>query len=178
MLRLISALALCAASSAALAGNDVKPADALVSSAAWWEKLVVTVGSGETQCLYHSSLAPGASQACDVEGEAMAKAGPSEAGKATEITFERRFTPGPVPDGGAVSAGDTLLGKSVIALAIAADGRVRGCKLIGRSGDMVPDYGCEEAKAERFQTAVAQSREPQRIATMTILVYAHEEHYT
>jgi hypothetical protein len=171
-----------ATAGAAAAAATTTPADTLVSSSPWWEKLVVTVSAGtDPQCVYQSSLAPGESQKCDVDGDGLSGAvGANEGDKsqATAITFERRFSPGPVADAGMVGAGDTLLGKSVIALAIGKDGRVQGCKIVSSGGDMTPEYGCAEARAERFKTAApAINSEPLRTATMTILVYAHAEHY-
>ena len=76
-----------------------------------------------------------------------------------------------------MAVGDTLLGQQVMALAIDSVGKVRGCTVVVRSGDVMPEYGCEEAKAERFQASA--SAEPAAVATrqgyMTILIYGHEE---
>jgi len=176
---LLASTLIAASAGAAAAAVTTSTADALVSSAPWWEKLVVTVGGGaDPDCVYQSSLAPGASQKCDVEGAGFAEVVQADDGQATAITFERRFTPGAVPDAGHVHAGDTLLAKSVIALAIDKAGKVTGCKVVSSGGDMAPNYGCAEARAERFRTAApVESHEPTRTATMTILVYAHEEHY-
>ena len=45
------------------------------------------------------------------------------------------------------------------------------------SGAMTPDYGCEEAQAERFQASASKPHEESpREGTMTILVYGHAEH--
>jgi len=179
--RALIASTLLAASAGAAAAALTQPSDALVSTAPWWEKLVVTVGAGgEPACIYQSSLAPGASQECDVQGDTLADAAESDGGAATatSITFERRFSPGRSPELTPVQAGDTLLSKAVIALAIGKDGTVAGCKVVATSGDSAPNYGCKEARAERFKTsAPATSDEGLRAATMTILVYAHEEHY-
>jgi hypothetical protein len=143
--------------------------------------LVVTVGAGsEPGCVYQSSLTPGASKACDVEGDALTDAAAhDDSGSATSITFERRFNPGSTPNAGMLDVGDTLLSKSVIALAIGKDGKVASCKVVSTSGDSAPNYGCKEARAERFRTAApaASDGATRRTATMTILVYAHEEHY-
>lgn len=167
-------MAATAGGAAALANNG----DALVSSAAWWEKLVVTVGAGgDTVCRYQSSLTPGSVKSCEVEDGALGAEAAND-GAATAITFERRFTPGTMPDAGNVAAGDTILGRAVIALSIGANGKVEGCKVVATDGDAAPSYGCKEARAERFQTAVpAHDEGTTKAATMTILVYAHEEHF-
>ncbi len=149
----------------------------LSASAPWWERLVVTVGEeGEARaCRYETSLEPGKQEACDVEGmgEANADAGLPE--QITQITFERRFSPAASLADSEVAAGDSLLGKSVLALAIGADGKVLGCKLVA-AGGMKPDYGCKEAAAEKFEaSAGSEAAVAARVATLTILVYAHAE---
>jgi hypothetical protein len=176
--RALIASTIFAASAGAAAAVLAQPSDALVATAPWWEKLVVTVGGGgEPDCVYQSSLSPGSSKACGVEGDGLAEAPSGDSGTATAITFERRFTPGPSPDL-TVNAGDTLLSKSVIALAIDKQGKVAGCKVMATSGDSAPNYGCAEARAERFKTSAAEEKGGAfQVATMTILVYAHEEHY-
>jgi hypothetical protein len=75
-----------------------------------------------------------------------------------------------------VQAGDTLLGSQVMALAIDGAGAVKGCQIVSKSGSMTPDYGCEEAKAERFEANAGQSAEQSLQGYMTILVYGHDEH--
>lgn len=180
MIRAFLACSLLAASAGGFAAGLTPSADdALVSSAPWWEKLVVTMGGGGAApaCIYVSSLAPGESQKCDVEGGAMREEAGAADGKSTSITFERRFSPGMTADAGQLAPGDTLIGKSVIALAIDASGRVKGCKVVASAGEMTPDYGCKEAAAERFQTAAPAAEAALKAATMTILVYGHEEHY-
>ena len=92
----------------------------------------------------------------------------------TRITFERRFSPSANLADGEVEAGNKLLGKSMLALAIDANGKVRGCKVVATSG-MKPDYGCAEAQAEKFEASATTAPEATRVATLTILVYAHEE---
>ena len=146
----------------------------LSASAPWWERLVVTVGEeGETRaCQYETSVEPGKRQACEVEGATEAAAGVPE--QVTRITFERRFSPEANLADGEVEAGDKLLGKSVLALAIDAEGRVRGCKVVA-TGGMKPDYGCAEAAAEKFEASASSAPATTRVASLTILVYAHAE---
>lgn len=180
MIRAFLACSLLAVSAGGFAAGLTQPSDALVSTSAWWEKLVVTMpgGGAAPACVYQSSLAPGETQKCDVEGGAMREEAGAADGKATSITFERRFSPGMTADAGQLAPGDTLIGKSVIALAIDASGRVKGCKVVASDGEMTPDYGCKEAAAERFQTAAPAMGDAElKAATMTILVYGHEEHY-
>ncbi len=159
-------------------------AEALSSTAPWWERLVVTIGEeGDTEtCLFQSSLDPGASLDCSVGNEdanagvkAVASSGVPE--QMTHITFERRFSPSASLSDGEVAAGDTLLGKSVLALAIDKDGRVRGCKVVAIAGTAKPDYSCKEATAEKFEASASGAAKPLRVATLTILVYAHDEDY-
>ena len=92
----------------------------------------------------------------------------------TRITFERRFSPGTQPDLGKLQAGDTLIGGQIMALAIDARGQVKGCKIVAETGSMRPQYGCDEASAERFQASAA--RAPEREGYMAVLVYGHSEH--
>jgi hypothetical protein len=149
----------------------------LSASAPWWEKLVVTVGEeGETRaCLYETSDDPGQRKPCDVEGMVSANVPAGLPEQVTRITFERRFSPAASLADGEVAAGDSLLGKSVLALAIDGEGRVRGCKVVA-TGGMKPDYGCAEAAAEKFEASTgAQAAVAAKVATLTILVYAHEE---
>lgn len=144
------------------------------ATAPWWEKLVVTVGEeGETRaCQYETSMEPGKRQPCEVDGAAEAAAALPE--QVTRITFERRFSPTANLVDGEVAAGNSLLGKSVLALAIDGEGRVRGCKVVA-AGGMKPDYGCKEATAEKFEASASSAPVATRVATLTILVYAHEE---
>lgn len=162
---------------AAAASTTTSPA--LVSTAPWWEKVTVTVsGDGDPRsCHYESSLAGNGAQQCEVDGTtgALAQSGSGTKDEFTSITFERRFSPTAMPDRGGVQPGDTLLGGQVMALAIDAAGAVRGCKVVAAAGDMTPDYGCEEAKAERFQASASAAAVPGRHAYLTILVYAHSE---
>jgi hypothetical protein len=152
----------------------------LDSTAPWWERVTVTItGDGQAQgCRFETSLQPGAGKACDVVASAGAAAKLSTSGakdQYTRITFERRFNPGWQPDANEAPAGDLLLGRQVMSLAIGARGTVEGCQIVATSGDMRPEYGCKEASAERFQ-ASAPAGSPKRQGYMTILVYGHSEH--
>lgn len=151
--------------------------ETLSATAPWWERLVVTVGDeGEARaCQFETSIEPGQQRPCDVERASSAKAGQGLPEQVTRITFERRFSPAASLADSEVAAGDNLLGKSVLALAIGADGKVLGCKVIA-AGGMRPDYGCKEAAAEKFEASAGSGGEvAARVATLTILVYAHEE---
>jgi hypothetical protein len=195
VIRALAALALLTASSFSLAatsnsGTTAKPAeksassDVLESGTPWWEKVTVTIaGNGETRsCRWESSLQPDNAQDCDVAGvktAAMGKSSHSGSEQFTRITFERRFSPGAAPASGKLEVGDTLLGRQDMALAIDARGAVKGCRIVSASGAMTPDYGCEEAQAERFQTSAGPSKAQgsnSREGTMSILVYGHAEH--
>jgi hypothetical protein len=166
----------------ALASATTQPTPSLVSSAPWWEKLTVTIaGDGQPQgCQFESSTKPQAAQNCDVTGgekATMSSAAGSSSGtkdEYTRITFERRFSPGTQPDLGKLQAGDTLIGGQIMALAIDALGQVKGCKIVAETGSMRPQYGCDEASAERFQASAA--RAPEREGYMAVLVYGHSEH--
>jgi hypothetical protein len=93
----------------------------------------------------------------------------------TRLTFERRFTPGPQSEP-QLPVGDTLLGQQVMALAIGSKGTVEGCEVVAASGDVRPDYGCAEAKAEKFQASAHTGPTATKQAYMTIIVYGHSEH--
>ena len=129
---------------------------------------------GETRsCTYQTSLIPGETKDCEVSGgaEASSEGLPEQL---THVTFERRFSPDAATDDVEVAAGDTLIGKSVLALAIDAQGKVRGCKVVA-TGGMKPDYGCKEAAAEKFEASATRAPVATRVSTLTILVYAHDE---
>ena len=174
MLDLLAALA--------LAPMTPTATEAKLPAVPWWERITVTVdGNGQSQgCLYTSSRGENSND-CSVEAAAQDSKSEHSAGardEVTRITFERRFTPGTLPAADAkVEAGDTLIGGEVMALAIDEHGSVRNCKVVATSGDMAVDYGCAEARAERFQ-ASARKGGPvmQRQGYMTVLVYAHSEH--
>lgn len=171
----LAALAVAAASTAS--------SPTLVSDAPWWEKVTVTIaGDGEpSACQYQASHAGGAASECNVvdapTNSAMSKAAASPTGandQFTKITFERRFVPGITqPAQLNLQPGDTLLGGQVMALAIDEAGAVKGCKIVARAGSMAPDYGCDEAAAEKFQASAGPAASPQGF--MTILVYGHQE---
>lgn len=178
MIRAIAALALLSAT-AAVAAPAVQSTDTLSSTAPWWEKVTVTIaGDGKPQsCRFESSLKPNSSQSCEVTGSQAAMGGGSGSkGEYTRITFERRFKPGAQPDAGDVQPGDTLLGRQVMALAIDGAGSVKHCKIVASSGAMTPDYGCEEASAERFEAKATKASAVLTEASMTILVYGHSEY--
>jgi hypothetical protein len=50
--------------------------------------------------------------------------------------------------------------------------------VVSTSGSVTPQYGCDEAAAERFDASAvtARARAPEREVYMTILVYGHSEH--
>ena len=176
MFRAIAALAL--ASSAAQS-----PAT-LTSNAPWWERVTVTVSDdGQTHsCRYETSLKPQNAQDCSVSGAqaSMSKTASSSGAKdqVTRITFERRFNPGEKPNESALQPGETLLGSSVMALAIDGAGAVKGCKVVSTAGTLPPQYGCTEASAERFdaKASAAHTETAARAGYMTVLVYGHSEH--
>lgn len=176
MLDLLAALAL----ASGLPGT----ANAQLPAAPWWERITVTVdGNGESQgCLYTSSRGEHSSD-CKVEAS-MGSDGSASAGHSanaqeqmTWITFERRFTPGALPaSDGAIQTGDTLIGREVMALAIDGRGSVKTCKVVSTTGEMTLDYGCAEARAERFQASMTRGTQAPREGYMTVLIYAHPEH--
>lgn len=170
----VAALLLAAASSAASPTSSAPP----LSTAAWFEKITVTVaGNGKPQsCKYETNLRAAGSSECEVVGKASGSAGGPAETQFTRITFERRFSPGETPPGEAsLALGDKLLGRHVLALAIDAAGTVQGCKVVAVSGEMTPNYGCDEAQAEKFE-AKAGAEAPHRQGFLTVLVYGHEEH--
>jgi len=172
VLRPIAALLFIAAPAAAAA-----PA---LSTAPWWEKVTVTMtDGGKTQaCSYETSRPLQKPKPCSVMGAEALGGGDSVGGKGeyTKITFERRFDPGSTPIENAVQAGDTILGRQVMALAIDGGGKVSGCRVVATSGDLKPEYGCEEATAERFEASADAKAGAPREGVMTILIYGHSEH--
>jgi hypothetical protein len=170
-----------AASLATAATSDVSSSSTLNSTAPWWEKVTVTIsGDGQPQsCKFESSLTPGAAKTCDVQASAGAQAklasSSSSKDQYTRITFERRFSPGAQGDA-TPPTGDMLLGQQVMALAIGSKGTVQGCRIVEKSGDMQPGYGCKEASAEKFQASARSTTAPPHAGFMTILVYGHQEH--
>jgi hypothetical protein len=155
-------------------------------STAWWERVTVKMtGDGEAKnCQYSTSRAGAAAPDCKVVGagltpQAASSATPSSAKDAvTTITFERRFSPGgAAPNDAGLAAGEKLLGKEVMALAIDHAGKVSGCRVVDTSGETGLAYGCDEATGETFEaSAAATSTTDHRLGFMTILVYGHNEH--
>lgn len=163
----------------ALAAATASPTPSLASTSPWWERVVYTIGEdgAEQSCLYESSF-DGSARNCDdvgATGEAPPAAA-SSAGSYAKITIERRFVPGGDPDRGDLHAGDTLLGGQVMALSIDSAGAVKGCRVVSASGDVRPAYGCDQARAERFQASAARGMANEQQAYLTILVYGHEEY--
>ena len=157
-------------------------------NAAWWEKVTIKMsGDGEAQACQYTTSRVGKSDGADCKVEkqassvvAQAASSPSESAKdgtTTTITFERRFTPGTtLPSEASLQTGEKLLGKEVMALAIDHAGKVSGCRVVDTSGDTGVAYGCDEAAAEKFETAAAAAEGGHRLGFMTILVYGHNEH--
>lgn len=177
-MRKIAALILATAAGALGAAASASTNPTLISNAPWWEKITVTLnGNGKPEgCRYETSL-KAAVEDCDVATSAasMATKASESKGEVTRITFERRFTPGAPPAKAALAAGDTLLGGEMMSLSIDPHGMVKGCKVVAQSGDMRPQYSCDDATAERFQASVGAPK-AERDGYMTILVYGHSEH--
>jgi hypothetical protein len=156
------------------------PPPALDASAPWWEKITMTIDETgvERSCNYESSFLSNSSEGCDapvsVRPESRGVKGKT-AGVFSKLTFERRFSPGGRPNSGRLQPGDKLLAQQVMFLTIDPAGSVQGCRVVARSGDMLPNYGCNEAKAERFEAGASPESEPTRQAFMTVLVYGHTE---
>ena len=165
----------------ALAAATASAPTALVSQSPWWEKITVVVNDdGDAQsCTYESSLRNAPTDACQVVADTPSVNAASAGGSPdefTRITFERRFTPsGTQPQRQDLHPGDTLLGGQILALAIDGAGSVNSCKVVAASGEMTPDYGCNEATKERFETSHASGSDAQ-VSFMTIMVYGHNEH--
>jgi len=147
---------------------------ALESAMPWWERITVVVDDkGEQKSCRFETNQKGA-EACD---QAMAASiqsdGEGDAGIFSKVTFERRFSPGR-PDAGRLQPGDTLLGRQVMFLTIDAKGAIESCKLVATSGEVPPDYGCDEARKDRFR-AHANVEPGARQGFMTLLAYGHTE---
>ena len=174
MLRAIAALALASASAQTTAP--------LSSNAPWWERVTVNVtDDGRTQsCHYENSLQPTAAQDCTAANAASTKGAGASSTKDqyTSITFERRFTPGSTPQLESLKPGEQLLGGQVMALAIDARGAVKNCRIVATSGAVTPQYGCDQAQAERFQASASNAPKgtPEREGYLSIIVYGHAEH--
>ena len=160
-----------------LAAASANASPSLTSSAPWWEKVTYTFNGngGQQSCRYQSSMA--GARACNSDEETSPmKAGGGSTGTYTKITIERRFSPGGQPEAVGLEAGDTLLGGQVLALAIDQSGKVKSCRTIVASGEIRPAYGCDEARAERFEASARQQRPVKSEGFMTIIVYGHEEY--
>jgi hypothetical protein len=155
------------------------PPPVLEASTPWWERITVTVDDKGAQqsCKYQSSLSLSGPEACDEDTAASipARGAKSGAGVFSKLTFERRFSPGAKLDSGRLQAGDQLLGQQVMFLTIGADGSIASCRVVGTSGDMLPAYGCEQAKSEQFRAEASAPSGTPRQAFMTVLVYGHQE---
>ena len=175
--RIITALSLASASALASASSPA----ALSSNASWWERVTVTVtDDGKTQsCRYETSLQPTSAKECTAASVGASKVDASAAvkDKVTSITFERRFTPGVTPQAETLKPGETLLGGQVMALAIDDRGAVKNCKIVATSGAVTPQYGCDEAAAEKFEASAKSgaSASAHREGYLTIVVYGHSE---
>ncbi len=180
MLKLAALLVASATALAATTATATAP-DTLVSSSPWWEKVTVTIGGDgkPSSCLYQTSLKPSDSSDCDIassQASMMSKASDTKGNEVTRITFERRFDPGTPPAKPDLQTGDTLLGGQMMALAIDPHGSVKGCKVVATSGEMQPQYSCDDAQAERFQASMGTGPKAERDGYMTIIVYGHSEH--
>lgn len=176
MVRAFLAFSLLSASAAGFAAGSISPK--LAAAEPWWEKVTVTVppAGSNTSCTFTSSSASAPEQ-CDVANQNLIaddeRGGTDEL---TTITFERRFAPGVTePDNQQLAAGETLLGGQVLKLAIDGSGRVSGCSVVAKAGDMEPDYGCQDASAEKFAASASRTG---KTGFMTVLVYAHKEALT
>jgi hypothetical protein len=164
---------------ALLAAPTSASAPVLDASVPWFERITVTMDDKGAQqsCKYQFSLSASGPETCDKE---MASTIPSVAasggaGLYSKLTFERRFSPGSKLDSGRVETGDKLLGQQVMFLTIGGDGSIDSCRVVGTSGDLVPAYGCKEARSEQFRVPASAPSERPRQAFMTILVYGHQE---
>lgn len=181
MFSAIAALALASATAHPISNQATS---ALKPNAPWWERVTVTVtDDGQTQsCSYQTSQRPDNAKACSVVGgeAALAKTSSSSGAKdqVTRITFERRFSPEAKAELTDLKPGDVLIGGQVMALAIDGTGAVKGCKVVATSGSVTPQYGCDEAAAERFEAsaATAHAHTAGRQGYLTVLVYGHSEH--
>jgi hypothetical protein len=180
VLALLAALAAIAPSAEAPAteapATAAEPAEEVLESAVpWWKKITVTVDDqGEQQSCRYETSAAGA-QACEpAMAASIGSGGKSAAGLYKKVTFERRFSPGGKLDAGKLHLGDTLLGRQVMYLTIDATGAIATCKVVETSGEARPDYGCAEAKKEKF-SAGGDAGAAARQAFMTVLAYGHTE---
>ena len=167
---------------AALAASTPPPATAtdsvLEASVPWFERITLTLDDKGAQqsCKYQFSLSPTGIEDCDKDMAASVgpKQANGQAGVYSKLTFERRFSPGGKLDSSKLQAGDKLLGQQVLFLTFDAKGGVGSCKVLATSGDLLPAYDCDQAKAEQFRAASASS-DIARQAFMTITVFGHQE---
>lgn len=165
----IAAIALAAASAAA--------SPALIPTSPWWEKITVTYdGDGSKRSCAHETSFSRDRGPCEIEdAPASPASGEGTPGIQTTITFERRFTPGTMPKFDRLEPGDTLLGGHVMRVAIDRSGAVRGCSVIGATGDARLAYDCDQVRAERFQASAGAARQEGQTGFLTVLVYGREE---
>lgn len=165
----------------ALAAASAASASPLIQASPWWERITVTMsGDGSAgSCRFETSTSGAGAEACEVEdiGPLREMAG-GKSGTYTSITFERRFNPGEQPDIGSLAAGDSLLGAQVMAIAINGQGAVSGCRVIAASGGLLPDYSCDDARAERFQASTGRQPDTATQGFVTVLVYGHQGQLT
>ena len=173
-------LALFAAALAASTSASATTSDPILDpNVAWFERITLTIDDKGAQksCKYQYSLSLKGAEDCDKE---MANSiGPKQAkgqnGVYSKLTFERRFSPGGRLDTGKLPTGDKLLGQQVMFLTIDAKGEIGSCKVLARSGDVVPSYDCDTAKTEQFKIAASAPAEAPRQGFMTVTVYGHQE---
>lgn len=165
----------------AVLGSSAKSAarTAPLKLAPWWEKITVTMdGDGKTEsCKYESSGEAQSSDDCALFSASMSNSESQTPASSqfTKLTFERRFSPGAaIPTDVPLATGDTLLGREVMALAINGRGRVTGCTVVTTSGDLPPEYSCNDASAEHF--ALPGKGADPRQGFFTIRIYGHSEH--
>lgn len=165
----------------ALAATSAASTSPLPQASPWWEKITVTMsGDGSSEnCRYETSTAGPGAESCEVGdvGPLRDIAG-GESGTYTTVTFERRFNAGEQPDIGGLAAGDSLLGAQVMAIAVNAQGAVSGCRVVAASGELLPDYSCDDARAERFQASTGGQAPSATHGFVTVLVYGHQGQLT
>lgn len=200
MFAVIAALALAPATAATAAPSAKPPAASALSAGSakaarhpardtlpagpWWEKLTVTMDGDGTpkSCEYQSSTKPEAAADCALVGADFGDKQSQDIGSSKDeylkLTFERRFSPGataPAPP--PLQTGDTLLGSEMMALAISPKGKVTGCKIVASTGDMPPDYSCDDASAEQFADS-GKGAPGAREGFMSVRIYGHSESLT
>ena len=155
------------------------PTPVLEASVPWFERITVTVDDKGTQqsCQYQSSLSAKGAETCnkDMAASVAPRTAKGAAGVYSKLTFERRFSPGKRLDSGRLQTGDKLLGQQVMFLTFDSEGSIDSCRVVGTSGDMLPAYGCDEAKSEQFRVQASAPADGPHQAFMTILVYGHQE---